>query len=140
MTLRYKKLHPNAKGPTVAHLGEDVAYDFYSTERVVILPRQKQNVPLGVAIEHVPPMGGLLQMRGGMGNKDLAIRGGVIDAGFRGEVIAMIHNSSNDTYVIEAGDKCVQMIPVPVIEEQPVEVDELSDSRRGEGKFGSTGK
>lgn len=140
MALKYKKLHPNAKAPTVAYIFEDIAFDFYAVERVVILPGFKGNIRLGVAIEQRPPKGGLFATRGGMANKDLFVTGGAIDAGFRGELIVMIRNAGKEAYVIEAGDKCVQMIPIDVITEQPQEVIELTESSRGEGKFGSTGK
>lgn len=138
--LKYKKVREGAKAPTVAHVGEDVAYDFYAAERVVILPGFKGDVPLGVAIEQGPVRGGLFGTRSGMAKKGLFIVGGVIDAGYRGELVAMIYNGSKESYIIENGDKCVQMIPIPVITCQPIEVEELSESTRGEGGFGSTGK
>jgi dUTP pyrophosphatase len=92
--LKVKLLHPDAKVPTVNNLGEDHGYDVYSIEDVVIHPGQMAAVRTGIAIEFDPPAGGRMGERSSMGKKGIAVRGGEIDAGYRGEITVMLQNNN----------------------------------------------
>jgi len=97
-------------------------------------------VPTGIALEIEYGYVGLIWDKSSIGSKSIKTLGGVIDAGYRGEIHVMIHNMSDKEYTFEHGHKVaqilIQKIEFPDIEE----VEELSDSKRGLGGFGSTGK
>lgn len=139
MKLKIKKVRVEAKVPTRAH-HNDAGIDLYACGEHVVLPHQTATIPLGIAMEIEEGYVGLMWDKSSMGAKSIKTLGGVIDAGYRGEVLAMVHNLSNESYTFLHGHKVAQMIvqkvEFPVIEE----VEELSDSLRGEGGFGSTGK
>lgn len=142
--LRVKLLRPDAKAPTIAHPGEDLGYDIYSAETVVIAPREHAVVPTGVAIELTSAdgkaMGALVRDRSSMAARRLTVTAGVIDAGYRGEIKVLIENLGDVEAEIHAGDKLANLIPYPVLT-TPVEVvDDLAHSKRGAGGFGSSGR
>jgi dUTP diphosphatase len=142
--LRVRLFSPSAKAPTIAHPGEDLGYDVYASEAVTIGPRGCATVPTGVAIELTSatgePMGALLRDKSSMASRRLTCTGGVIDAGYRGEVRVLIENLGDLPAEIHAGDKLVNLIPYPVLT-TPVEiVEELAMSSRGAGGFGSSGR
>lgn len=140
--LKVKKLSPNAKLPTVAHPGEDLGYDLYASETVIIPPQSRVRIPCGIAFEFVPKAGALLRDRSSMAMKGLFTIAGVIDAGYRGEMAVLMCNFSHEhAYEIKAGDKIAQMIPVkPETYHEIMEVEELSESDRGDKGYGSSGK
>ena len=78
--------------PTVAHPGEDIGYDVYSAEDVTHAARGAAAIRTGIAIEFVPAAGGIIKTRPGMAKKTLTCNAGVIDAGYRGEVIVLMEN------------------------------------------------
>src|SRR5215475_9993426 len=94
--LKVKILHPAAKAPTVAHPGEDLGYDIYAAETIVLEPRGHAIVPTGIAIECSSPagerMGALLRDKSSMAARRLTVTGGVIDAGYRGEIKVLMEN------------------------------------------------
>jgi dUTP pyrophosphatase len=142
--LKVKLLTPAAKAPTIAHPGEDLGYDLYASEAVTIGPRGNATVPTGVAIALTTatgePLGALLRDKSSMAARRLTCTGGVIDAGYRGEVRVLMENLGETTAEIHAGDKLVNLIPYPVLT-TPVEVvEELAESRRKDGGFGSSGR
>jgi len=151
LKLRWKKLHPNAKAPAVAHAGMDLGYDLFAVEDAVLRPGRVTLVRTGLAIEFDPPHGALLFDRSSMGNKGIKKSAGVIDAGYRGEILVQLtldmdaplnkEETKVVDYTIRAGDKIAQMIPVkPLTVFDVEEVDVLSTSTRGEKGFGSSGK
>ena len=79
--LKVKKLSPDAMLPTVAHPGEDIGYDLYSSEDITLLARRAAGVHTGIAIEFSPIAGGIVKTRSGMAKKRLMCNAGVIDAG-----------------------------------------------------------
>jgi len=81
--LRVKRLSPDAVLPTVAHRGEDIGYDLYSSEDLTIPGRGAAGVHTGIAIEFVPVAGGMVKTRSGLAKKRLMCNAGVIDAGYR---------------------------------------------------------
>src|SRR6202158_1279773 len=142
--LKVKLLRPGAKAPTIAHPGEDLGYDIYAAEDVTIASRGNAVVPTGIGIELTmasgEPLGALLRDKSSMAARRLALTGGVIDAGYRGEVRVLMENLGDQAAEIHAGDKMVNLIPYPVLT-TPVEVlEELGESIRKAGGFGSSGR
>jgi len=141
MKVKIKKLHPNAVIPSYAKEG-DAGMDFVATK---IITEETYSITYGTDIAMEIPEGfvGLVFPRSSIRKYELNLSNsvGVIDSGYRGELQATFrktHGDSSETYNV--GDKIFQMviIPHPIVE--LIEVDELSDSERGEGGFGSTGK
>jgi len=142
--LKVKLLTPEGKAPTVAHPGEDLGYDIYSAETITIAPRGRAVVPTGIAIECTSPlgekMGALLRDKSSMASRRLIVTGGVIDAGYRGEVRVLVENLGDAPAVIHAGDKIANLIPYPVLTGEVEVVEELAESNRMAGGFGSSGR
>jgi len=136
--LRVKKLSPDAILPTVAHPGEDIGYDLYSAEDLTLAARSAAGVHTGIAIEFVPAAGGIVKTRSGLARKRLLCNAGVIDAGYRGEIIVLMENLGDEPYAIRKGDRIAQLLEHPFLAQEVVE-DQLSDARRGAKGFGSTG-
>ena len=140
MKVKVKKLSPEAKVPTYAHPG-DAGLDIFSFEKVTIESGERKLLRTAIAVEIPDGFVGLWWDKSGLSNKHgLKILGGVIDAGYRGELMVGLINLSEQSYTVEAGDKITQMLIQKVEAAEIEEVDELSVSSRGEGKFGSTGR
>ena len=142
--LRVKKLDPGARLPVVAHPGEDLAYDVFALEAVNLAPHVTVKVRTGIAVEARHPetgaaLGLLVRDRSSMAARGLAITGGVIDAGYRGEILIVMTNLGGEAVELKAGEKIAQMIPVPVLTGSVQEVENLEDSARAERGFGSSG-
>lgn len=136
--LKVKLLKEGAKAPTVAHPGEDLAYDLYAVEDAHIVKGRVTKVATGVAIEDTDGRGFIVKDRSSMASKGIFTLAGVIDAGYRGE-IQILFIAGGAPLAIKAGDKVAQMIPI-LPTTTPVQiVSELSDSNRGTSGFGSTG-
>src|SRR5215469_1064864 len=142
--LKVKLLNASAKAPTVAHPGEDLGYDIYAAATVVLEPRGQAIVPTGIAIQCESPagepMGALLRDKSSMASRRLTVTGGVIDAGYRGEIRVLMENLGDTRAEIHAGDKIANLIPYPVLTGDVKVVKELTDSKRQAGGFGSTGR
>jgi len=136
--LKVKRLSPDAILPTVAHPGEDIGYDLYSCEDLAVPAHSAAGVHTGIAIEFAPAAGGIVKTRSGMAKKRLLCNAGVIDAGYRGEIVVLIENLGSETYAIHKGDKIAQLLEHPLLAGQVVEAD-LGDTARGGKGFGSTG-
>ena len=136
--LKVKKLSPSAMLPTVAHPGEDIGYDLYSAEDITLPARGAAGVHTGVAIEFVPAAGGIVKTRSGMAKKRLMCNAGVIDAGYRGEIIVLMENLADEPYRIRKGDKIAQLLEHPFLAGEVAEED-LSEASRGAKGFGSSG-
>src|SRR6201994_4925750 len=97
--LKVKLLTAAAKAPTVAHPGEDLGYDIFAAETVTFAPRGHAIVPTGIAVECSSPagepMGALLRDKSSMAARRLVLTGGVIDAGYRGEIKVLMENLSD---------------------------------------------
>lgn len=141
-TLLVKKLDERAKLPTVANPGEDLAYDLYALETVALYSLgMPTKVRTGIAVActtvYAPYRYGLLiRDRSSMAAKGTFTHGGVIDAGYRGEIQVLMTGN----VIIQAGDKIAQMIPIPVSTGEIIESNNLPVSDRGEKGFGSSGK
>ncbi|MBQ1616392.1 MAG: dUTP diphosphatase [Ruminococcus sp.] len=145
MELKIRKLREGAKIPRRATEGA-AGMDLYACidESITLAPQQLVIVPTGIAIE-LPDNGcaAFLYARSGLGVKHgicLANGVGVIDSDYRGEVCAGLCNVSDKPYVIAPGERIAQMVIAPVFTPDVVEVSELSNTQRGAGGFGSTGK
>jgi len=143
--LRVKKLDPAARLPVVAHPGEDLGYDVFALESVELGARATVRVRTGIAVEARDPQTGaplglLVRDRSSMAAKGLATTGGVIDAGYRGEILIVMTNLGDQVVTIGAGEKVAQMVPVPVLTGLVQEVESLEGSARLEKGFGSSGK
>jgi dUTP pyrophosphatase len=143
--LRVKRLDTAARVPVVAHPGEDLGYDVFSLEGAVLVPHQTLRVRTGIAVEarHPEtgkPLGLLVRDRSSMAVRGLATTAGVIDAGYRGEVLIVMTNLGYAPVEIKAGEKIAQMIPVPVLTGTIKEVESLEESAREAKGFGSSGR
>ncbi len=143
--LRVKRLHAGARLPVVAHPGEDLGYDVFALEETVLAPRITVKLRTGIAVEarHPEtgaPLGLLVRDRSSMAARGLATTGGVIDSGYRGEVLIVMTNLGDVTQELHTGEKIAQMVPVPVLTGPVQEVESLEDSVRAAKGFGSTGK
>ncbi len=144
MKLKIKKLKPNAKIPKRATNGS-AGMDLYACidNSITLAPGQLAMVPTGLAIE-LPDntSAAFLYARSGLGVKHgicLSNGVGVIDSDYRGEICVGLCNVSDKPYVIAPDERVAQMVIAPVITPEIVEADELGDTQRGEGGFGSTG-
>lgn len=143
--LRVKLLEPGARLPVVAHPGEDLGYDIFALEETVLHPRATVRVRTGISVEarHLEtgsPLGLLLRDRSSMAARGIATTGGVIDAGYRGEILVLMVNLGEFAVALKAGEKIAQMIPVPVLTGPVEEVESLEDSARANKGFGSSGR
>lgn len=139
--LRVKRVRPDAVLPRFAH-ADDSGMDLCACEDLELGPGRRALVPLGVAF--APPPGTEIQLRPRSG---LALRSGLsmvnapatVDEGYRGEVCAILVNHGTEPIRIEKGMRVVQAVLCPVLRPRVVEADELPETERGAGGFGSTG-
>jgi dUTP pyrophosphatase len=143
--LRVKLLEPGARLPVVAHPGEDLGYDVFALDAVLLEPHKTIRVRTGISVEARHPetgcaLGLLIRDRSSMASKGIATTAGVIDAGYRGEVQIVMTNLSPAPIELQVGEKIAQMIPVPVLTGRVEEVERLEDSLRLTNGFGSSGR
>jgi dUTP pyrophosphatase len=140
--LAFRRLDPDAILPERAHPG-DAGFDLRSIEDVEVWPGERAMIRTGLAVAIADGHAGLVLPRSGLASKQgltLANAPGLIDAGYRGELICSVVNLDRDQGVkIGRGDRIAQLVIVAVPEFKPAWVDELTPSSRGEGGFGSTG-
>ena len=143
-TIRVKKLRENATLPTYGSQWAAGA-DLYACLEapVTIEPHQTVMIPTGLALEVPVGCAGLIYARSSMGAKRglaPANKVGVIDSDYRGEVMVALHNHSTVPQTVEHGERVAQLLITPVLTPAYEEASELSDTVRGVGGFGSTGK
>lgn len=139
--MKIKFLHPLAKVPTFAKEG-DAGADLYSVENIMIYGRTQKLVKTGIALEIPFGYVGLIRPRSGLATKfGIGMNSsGVIDAGYRGEISVTLINHSDISYPIVQGERIAQIVFLPVMAGFEFSiVDELSETDRGEGGYGSTG-
>jgi len=139
MKLKIKKLNENAKLPQYYHPG-DVGMDLFALETITLKPMERHIFYHGFALEFPDGFAAIVKDKSGVAKSGLHTMGGVYDAGFRGEYNTQLINLSAESYNVEAGDKISQLIIYPIVIAELEEVSELSESARGTGNFGSTGK
>ena len=139
MVLKVKKLHPDAIVPPKPY-AKDAGLDLCAVEDVVIPAHSRGRVATGLAVELPEGTVGLIWDKSGMALKQgIKVMGGVIDEGFRGEVVLCLANLSDEPQPITKGQKAAQMLVQKVEHVSVEEVAELSDSERGERGWGSSG-
>lgn len=140
-TLKVKiKLSKDAHMPTYGTRGA-AGLDLYASTDVTIQPNERMLIPTGVAMEI--PDGHFCYVMGRSGNtikKGLHVALGTIDSDYIGEIGVMAFNQSDEVISFAKGDRVAQMVILPYPKIEFVEVDELSDTERGTGGYGSTGK
>lgn len=144
MVLRMKRVRPEAQLPQRQTEGA-AGYDLRACveEPVTLEPGEGFTFPTGLAAEIPQGLVGLVFCRSGLGVKhgvSLPNCVGVIDSDYRGELIVPLRNFGGVTYTVEPGERIAQLVLVPVCLPAVVEVEELSETQRGAGGFGSTGK
>ena len=139
--VKIKRLDPAAQMPRYEY-PDDSGGDLYAVADCTLGPFERKTIPTGLCAE-VPP-GFELQVRPKSGlalEKGITVLNspGTIDAGYRGEIKVLLINLSSEPYRIKKGRKIAQIVMTPVIHADFKEVEELSESKRGRGGFGSTG-
>lgn len=141
MQLKVKCINEKAVLPYYAHPG-DAGLDLFSVERKEIPPGESALIGTGVVIQLPENTEAQIRPRSGLALKHqvtLVNTPGTIDYGYRGEVKVIMINHGKNSFLVEEGMKIAQMVIKPVITVDVVKVDELSETKRGEGGFGSTG-
>ena len=143
-TIRVKKLNPNAVLPTYGS-AEAAGADLYACLEapVIIQPGETAWIPTGLSLEVPKGCAGLIYARSSMGVKRglaPANKVGVIDSDYRGEIRVVLLNHGKTPQTVENGERVAQFLITPVLTPAYEEVDELTDTERGVGGFGSTGK
>ena len=142
--IRVKKLKENAVLPTYGS-AEAAGADLYAclSEPVTINPGQSVFIPTGLAMEIPKGCAGLVYARSGLACKRglaPANKVGVVDSDYRGEFMIVLHNHGGTAQIIEHGERIAQLVITPVFTPGFFEVEELTDTKRAGGGFGSTGK
>lgn len=143
MQLNFQILGENATLPTRAHEG-DAGLDLYASEAARIGPGERWQVATSIAVEIPEGRAGLILPRSGLARKygiSVVNAPGLIDAGYRGELkVLLLNNDPAEAFRIAPGDRIAQLVVVEVAPLDPVAVDSLTSSERGEGGFGSSGR
>ena len=139
-----KILRPGAVVPTYGSTGAAGA-DLYACleQSVTIQPGESAFIPTGLSMEIPTGFAGLIYARSGLSCKKglaPANKVGVIDSDYRGEFIVVLHNHGSESQTVSHGERIAQLLITPVFTPGFVQVDELSDTSRSSGGFGSTGK
>jgi dUTP pyrophosphatase len=137
LTIKFKKLHPDAKAPTKAH-DLDAGWDLYANVGVPAFGVGTFTILTGIAVEIPPGYYGQIFGRSGLASKGVFPTGGVIDCTYRGEIGVILN--CRYAKLINRGDKIAQLVILPVPQVEFVEVEELAPSERGENGFGSSGR
>jgi dUTP pyrophosphatase len=138
--VKIKKLSPDAVMPVRTH-DTDACFDIFALKYIPCLGEQKTVIQTGIALEVPDGHFAKIYDRSGVASTTpLAVVGGIIDSGYRGEIKIIVSNISGFPYYVNAGDKIAQIAIHPIPEVELLEVKELSESGRGEKGFGSSDK
>ena len=141
MTLKFRRIHPDASLPSYAHEG-DAGMDVRSVEDVEIAPGSRALVHTGLVMMLPPGWEAQVRPRSGLALKHgvtVLNTPGTIDAGYRGEVGVILANFGEGPFMVAKGDKVAQIVVAPVARAEIVESAEVDETERGAGGFGSTG-
>jgi dUTP pyrophosphatase len=142
MLVKIKKLNENAIIPSYGTQFSAGADLYNLGEEVTIAPHATVLIHTGIALEIPEGYGGLIYARSGLASKRglaPANKVGVIDCDYRGEIMVALHNHSCNTQRVEKGERIAQLVIAPYYTASFSETEELSETVRGEGGFGSTG-
>jgi dUTP pyrophosphatase len=141
--LRFQLLDEGARLPTRAHEG-DAGLDLYASEAATIEPGARASVGTGVAVEIPPGHAGLVLPRSGLAARHgiaLVNAPGLIDAGYRGEIrVLLLNTDPAERFVVGPGDRIAQLLITPFAEVEPAAGEQLAETARGDGGFGSSGR
>ena len=141
MTLRFRKIHPDAVLPSYAH-PSDAGMDVRSVEDLTIAPGKRALVHTGLVMLLPPMYEAQVRPRSGLALKSgvtVLNTPGTIDSGYRGEVGVILANLGDADFQVKKGDKIAQIVIAPVTQPEIVETTEVDETDRGSGGFGSTG-
>ena len=141
MTVRFKKVHPDAVLPAYAHPG-DAGMDVRSVEALEIAPGSRALVRTGLVMALPPGYEAQVRPRSGLALKHgvtVLNTPGTIDAGYRGEVGVILANFGDAPFAVARGDRIAQIVVAPVTAAEIAETDAVDETDRGGGGFGSTG-
>ena len=141
MTLRFRKIHPDAVLPSYAH-PSDAGMDVRSVEDLTIAPGKRALVHTGLVMLLPPMYEAQVRPRSGLALKSgvtVLNTPGTIDSGYRGEVGVILANFGEADFQVKKGDKVAQIVIAPVTQPEIVETTEVDETDRGAGGFGSTG-
>jgi dUTP pyrophosphatase len=133
------KVSSEATLPTRAH-PEDAGMDMYSLEDVILEPSQGKVTKTGIAMAIPQGFVGMVADRSSLAKRGVKTAGGIIDAGYRGEIMICLWNISGEPIQLKRGERIAQLLILPIATPAVVEVAKLDDTQRGAGGFGSTGK
>ena len=137
--IKIKKLHSNAIIPNYAHKG-DAGMDIYSCEDTIIYPKQRKAVSTGISIALPENYVSLVWDKSGIALKQgITTLAGVCDSGYRGEYKIVLLNTTTKNYKIKKGQKIAQILIQKIETPEIKEVENLDETSRGDGGFGSTG-
>ncbi|HKO39565.1 MAG TPA: dUTP diphosphatase [Solirubrobacterales bacterium] len=143
MQLPVMKLKEGATLPARAHEG-DAGLDLYACESAHIGPGERWGVGTGVGVEIPEGHAGLVLPRSGLARDHgiaLVNAPGLIDSGYRGELrVLLLNTDPAETFRIEPGDRIAQLLLTPIVTPEVVEASALTESARGQGGFGSSGR
>ncbi len=139
MELKVKKIQRDARLPQYGHKG-DAGLDLFSSIDMVLAKGQAEAIPTGIKVAIPDGYVGLIWDKSGVSLKAVHRLAGVIDSGYRGEVKVVMINLGDTSFAIKKGMKIAQMLVQPITLVSVVEAEDLDDTSRGEGGFGSTGK
>ncbi|MGX6447636.1 dUTP diphosphatase, partial [Patulibacter sp. S7RM1-6] len=138
-----RRLRPDAFLPVRQH-ADDAGLDLCCVEPVALGPGERATVPTGLAVALPPGHAGFVTPRSGLASRHgvaLVNAPGIVDAGYRGELRVLLLNTDRaETFRAAAGERIAQLLVVPVALPAVVERDDLDDTVRGTGGFGSTGR
>ena len=141
MTLKFKRIHPDAVLPAYAH-PSDAGMDVRSVEDLAIAPGKRALVRTGLVMMLPPLYEAQVRPRSGLALKHgitVLNTPGTIDSGYRGEVGVVLINLGQEEFKVAKGDKIAQLVIAPVTQPEVAEVFDVDETDRGEGGFGSTG-
>ena len=138
LTLKVKKLDSRARLPFRAH-PTDSGADLFALERTIIPAHSIQKVRTGIAIELPDNTSGMIWGKSSVESKGIKAMAGLVDAPYRGELLVCMYNLNETEFIFEAGQKVAQLVVLPTLYPMFEEAEELSDTSRGTGGFGSTG-
>jgi dUTP pyrophosphatase len=141
MQANFKRLDAEVEIPTRSHIG-DAAVDLQARYDITLDPGDRASVPTGLAVAIPEGFAGLVLPRSGHARRlgvGVVNGPGLIDSGYRGEISVLLINHGAERVSFSRGDRIAQLAVVPIVEVDWVEVDELDDTSRGGGGFGSTG-
>lgn len=139
MRLKVKRIQPDAKLPVYQHPG-DAGMDLFSAVDDVLGAGEVRAVPTGIKMAIPDGYVGLIWDKSGISLQGVHRLAGVVDAGYRGEVKVVMVNFGKKPYPVKKGMKIAQLLIQPVVTAEIVEAEELDDTSRGNGGFGSTGR